>query len=268
MFTIEQYVKAESLEQAYSLNQKKTATILGGCGWLKLGNRSIRTAIDLSYLGLDKIEQDETCFKIGCMVTLREIETNSDILAYFGDAIKESLRHIVGVQFRNCATIGGSIWGRFGFSDPLTLFLAMDAEVVLYHKGTVKLCDFVNMPHDRDILTHIILPKKSQKTCYITHRATETDFPVIACAVCKLPEGYKDNGFRIAVGARPQRATLVLDTDGLLSDGITEENAQLFADKTADSLNFSSNMRGSADFRRHLTRVLVRRAILALKQEV
>ena len=57
MFTIDNYVKAETLEQAYSLNQKKTATILGGCGWLKMGNRSIKTAIDLSGLGLDKIEE-------------------------------------------------------------------------------------------------------------------------------------------------------------------------------------------------------------------
>ena len=39
---------------------------------------------------------------------------------------EKSLRHIVGVQFRNCATIGGSIWGRYGFSDVLTMFLAMD----------------------------------------------------------------------------------------------------------------------------------------------
>ncbi len=267
MFTIDQYIKAESLEQAYSLNQKKTATILGGCGWLKMGNRSIRTAIDLSGLGLDKIEETETEFKLGCMVTLRQIETNDGINNYFGDSVRECLRHIVGVQFRNCVTIGGSIWGRFGFSDPLTLFLALDADVKLYHAGIVKLSDFVKMPYDRDILTHVILPKKKQKTYYITHRATETDFPVIACAVSKLPEDFTDNGFRVAVGARPQRASIVLDADGILNDGITEESAKKFADYVADSLNFSSNIRGSADFRHHLTRVLVRRALLAMNQE-
>ena len=268
MFTIDNYVKAETLEQAYSLNQKKTATILGGCGWLKMGNRSIKTAIDLSALGLDKIEETDTEFKLGCMVTLRQIETNEAINSYFGGAIKESLRHIVGVQFRNCVTIGGSIWGRFGFSDPLTLMLALGAEVQLYHAGKVKLSDFVNMPHDKDILTHVILPKNNQKTHYITHRATATDFPVIACCVSKLPEDFRDNGFRVAIGARPQRASLVLDTNGILNDGITEESANKFADYVADTLNFSSNMRGSADFRRHLTRVLVRRALLALNQEV
>lgn len=44
-----------------------------------------------------------------------------------GGAVRESLRHIVGVQFRNLATVGGSIFGRFGFSDVLTMFLALDS---------------------------------------------------------------------------------------------------------------------------------------------
>ena len=59
MFTIRNYVVAESLEQAYELNQKKNNVVLGGIGWLKMGGRNIQTAIDLSTLGLDKIEEDE-----------------------------------------------------------------------------------------------------------------------------------------------------------------------------------------------------------------
>ena len=39
--------------------------------------------------------------------------------------MREAVRHIVGVQFRNCATVGGSVYGRFGFSDVLTLLLAL-----------------------------------------------------------------------------------------------------------------------------------------------
>ena len=51
---------------------------------------------------------------------------------YTHDAVKNAVKDIVGVQFRNMATIGGSIWGRFGFSDVLTVFLAMDSYVELY----------------------------------------------------------------------------------------------------------------------------------------
>ena len=41
MFTIRNYVVAESLEQAYELNQKKNNVVLGGIGWLKMGGRNI-----------------------------------------------------------------------------------------------------------------------------------------------------------------------------------------------------------------------------------
>ena len=131
MLKIKQYVKAESLEQAYELNQKKTNRIVGGMLWLKMSTAQIQTAIDLSGLGLDQIEESEEEFSIGCMVTLRQMEEHEGLNAYTDGAARESVRSIVGVQFRNLATVGGSIFGRFGFSDVLTLFLALDTEVEL-----------------------------------------------------------------------------------------------------------------------------------------
>lgn len=254
MFTTQNYVVASSLDEAYELNQKPKSTVLGGCGWLKMGRRMMSTAIDLSKLGLDQITEQDEYFALGAMVTLRQIETHPGLNAYFGDCIAECVRHIVGVQFRNCATIGGSIWGRFGFSDPLTLFLALGAEVVLHKGGVIALSDFVNMPYDRDILVEIRLPKRGQKAAYVTHRASATDFPVLATAVCRT-EGQTV----CAVGARPQRAALVVREDG--------ESVQAFADRCADTLTFSSNLRGSAAYRAHLCRVLVRRAALAIEEE-
>ena len=44
-----------------------------------MGGRNIQTAIDLSELGLDKIEEDEEYFKIGCMCTLRQLEVNESL---------------------------------------------------------------------------------------------------------------------------------------------------------------------------------------------
>ena len=112
MLKIKQYVKAESLEQAYELNQKKTNRIVGGMLWLKMSTAQIQTAIDLSGLGLDQIEESEEEFSIGCMVTLRQMEEHEGLNAYTDGAARESVRSIVGVQFRNLATVGGSIFGR------------------------------------------------------------------------------------------------------------------------------------------------------------
>ena len=57
MLTFNQYRKVTSLEEAYELNQKKANKIIGGMLWMKMGARNIGTAIDLSGLGLDKIEE-------------------------------------------------------------------------------------------------------------------------------------------------------------------------------------------------------------------
>ena len=82
MLKIKNYVKAESLEQAYELNQKRTACVLGGMVWLKMGNRVVTTAIDLSGLGLDTITETEGEFVIGCMTPLRDLELHQGLHTY------------------------------------------------------------------------------------------------------------------------------------------------------------------------------------------
>ena len=135
MMTIREYKRAESLEEAWQLNQKKANRVLGGMIWLKMETINVGTAIDLSGLGLYTIEETDAGFSIGAMVTLRQLETHPGLEAFTHGAVREALRHIVGVQLRNLATVGGSIYSRFGFSDVLTLFLALNASVELYRGG-------------------------------------------------------------------------------------------------------------------------------------
>lgn len=71
MLTIKNYQKAESLEEAWKLNQQRGNRIIGGMLWLKMGKGNIQTAIDLSGLGLDGIEETKEEFRIGAMVCLR-----------------------------------------------------------------------------------------------------------------------------------------------------------------------------------------------------
>ena len=166
MLNIREYVKVQSLEEAYELNQKRTNKVIGGMLWMKMGSRNIQKAIDLSGLGLDKIEETEEEFRIGCMTTLRDLELHPGLEAYTGGAMKESLRHIVGVQFRNLATVGGSIFGRFGFSDVLTLFLGLDTDVELYKGGIVPLSEFAWSKRDNDILVGLIVKKRPVQIVY------------------------------------------------------------------------------------------------------
>ena len=259
MITIQKYVRAQSLEEAWQLNQNKRNRILGGMLWLRLGKGTVNTAIDLCDLGLNTIEETEEQFSIGAMATLRDLEIHTGLNAYTGNAVANALKDIVGVQFRNMATVGGSIWGRFGFSDVLTVFLAMDTYVELYKGGIIPLTQFAAMKKDNDILVRLIVKKSPCKVVYTAMRNQRTDFPVIACAVSQV------NGvYQASIGARPARAQVWQDTMGLLSGGITAESAKAFAAFVAENAPTEGNVRGSAAYRTHLIRVLTERAILEL----
>lgn len=259
MLTIREYKQAATLEEAWQLNQKRPNRVLGGLLWLRLSKGNVQTAIDLSALGLDTIEETETEFRIGAMVSLRQLELHEGFTAYSEGANKEALRHIVGVQFRNLATVGGSVFGRFGFSDVLTLLLVMDSYVELYKGGIVPLADFVNMPYDRDILVRIIVKKTAAHYRYKSVRISKTDFPVLTCAAALTQEGVQ-----AAVGARPAKAALVKDAEQLATLPMTAEKAQAFAEYAAGLLPTETNPRGSAAYRTHLIKVLAARCLTEL----
>ncbi|MBD9141789.1 MAG: xanthine dehydrogenase [[Eubacterium] rectale] len=272
MFYYNQYVRAQSLDEAYELYQKKPNFVLGGMLWLKMKNKTLGTAIDLCDLGLDQIDEDENEFRIGAYATLRQIETHEALNAYTHGAIAESVRHIVGVQFRNVATVGGSIWGRFGFSDVMTIFRALGAKVQLHKAGIMDLDEFAALPRTtRDVLVSVIVPKNAKGVVYLSQRNQSTDFPVLTCAVANRSGRYV-----AVIGASPYMAEPVWDEDGILdclADAKTDGNAALtdnsetnakidkFAEYVAEHIRFGSNIRAGAEYREIICRVLTRRAV-------
>lgn len=254
MFTAQEYARPSTLEEAYALNQRRGSAVIGGGCWLKMGRQRFHTLIDLSGLGLDRIEEGADRFTLGAMVTLRQMELDKGLSDAFGPCFAQMAYHIVGTQFRNCATLGGSLAARFGFSDVLTCLLALDCEVELAGAGTVPLPQYARMPYNRDVLARVILHKTGRRTAYESTLITHTDIPVLTCAASALGDSL-----RVVVGARPGRAAAL---DGLsLADG-PERAAQA----AREYFSFGSNMRSSAQYRRHLAGVLVGRAVKRLQE--
>lgn len=251
MFQAKEYVRPSSLEEAYQLCQKRSSIVIGGMMWVKMENISRQTVVDLESLKLDWIEEDEHEFKIGSMVSLRRLETHERLNQVFDGIFKECTRHIVGVAFRNRATVGGSVYGRFGFSDILTCLMALDVQVELYHGGRMRLDEFLAIPvspKNKDILVQIMIKKDGRRAAYHTFRRSRTDFPLIACCAADCQEEWK-----VSVGARPKKADAVIlkkEADG---------NHAYLAKKAASSFSYGTNLRGSADYRAYLAEVLIRR---------
>ena len=242
------YVIAQTLDEAYELNAKKSTVIVAGNMWLRMCGMRRQTALDLSELGLDYIKEDEQGFTIGAMTTLRTMETHPALNAAFGGVFTRAFEPIVGTQFRNSATVGGSVFSRFGFSDVSTLLLAMGAKVVTHARGEVPLDEFQKEKWDRDILTAIRI-EKGRSAAIESVRLSKTDIPVLVCAATA-----DERGVRVVLGSRPARAVIVAE------DAKPEELDYM---RMAADVPMGSNARASEAYRRKVAPVLMERAVQA-----
>lgn len=258
MVTIGEYRMVGSLQEAYDLLMKSrnNAVIAGGM-WTRMGKKHIRTAIDLSGLGLDAVVDTGEELVIGAMTPLRALETDAAASKFAGGVLAESVRSIVGVQFRNSATVGASVFAKYGFSDVVTALLALDTYVELFHAGTMSLAEYLTMKPFRDILVAVHIRKDGRKAAYMALRRTTTDFATLNVCVSVDPKGKH----AVSVGARPMRAMLYTAAAEALDAGDAEQ-----AKNAVRAMVYGSNLRGSAEYRRAMSAVLLERACAALKE--
>lgn len=258
MFNIDQLISPSSVADAYrKLQTSPGAVVLGGCAYLRLGDRKIATAIDLASLGLDSVCNGIYDIEIGAMTSLRTLETDPLIQAVGQGILVSAVRDIVGVQLRRAATIGGSVVGRYPFSDLLTALLALDAQLVFYATGTISLEEYLAGKPLADILERIIIPKKVGAAAFICLRKAKTDYAVLNVAVVK-----NATDFRVVVGSRPARAVRAKEVEQYLhAHGLNPDSIEQAGSLAASTLAFGSNLRGSAQYRQAICPVLIARAL-------
>lgn len=253
------YVRAANTEEALEvLRFRKGAKILGGGMWMRLSSRTVPCVIDLSDCGLDTIEETADEFRIGAMVSLRTLECHEALNAATCGILERAVRDIVGVQFRELATVGGSVYGRFGFSDVVCALLSLDTEVELTGVGRMPLALFCVRGYEKDVLERVIVHKRDYRAAYDCVRRTATDFPSLNVAA-----GYWNGDWHVAVGARPAPARLMTGSELGLFGPAPSADKLLHAAEALRALPFSSNMWGSARYRRHLAGALGIRAVCA-----
>lgn len=262
---INRYVRPKTLDEAYSLVQEENGFPLGGGAWSRMNTRSVELAVDLSLLNLDYIRVSPGLAEIGAMATARNIETSPELEEAFGPLLREAVTHIVGVQMRNIVTAGGTVAGRYGFSDLLTALLALDAQVGLYKGKETALNDFMRTPPEGPRLVEKVSIKTGDVTgAFTSMRNTHTDFPVLNAAAVR-----RDGGWKIAVGARPGGAQLSEKAAAVLGEerSPSEEAAAQAGKEAAEELSFGSDVRGSSVYRKQISEALVKRAILKAVEE-
>lgn len=262
MFTIKEFVQPKSIEEAYNILMIRwNNTVLGGTAFLRMGSKSIGTAVDLSGLDLNDVKDHDDYIEIGAFTTLREVEINPLLVNHFNGVVSNSVKNIIGVQFRNIVTVGASVFSKYGFSDLVTALLVLDTEVELYKAGRMPLDVFLKRPYEKDILTGLFIKKNNRQASYQSLRNSASDYPILNAAVSRLGSQWT-----IAVGARPQRAAIAGKASEALSNSMSFENLEYYANIAAEELNFGTNERGTARYRQAMCKVLVKRAITEVLQ--
>lgn len=261
MYRVKDYVIPKSVEECGQLLQSnRRSRLIAGNLFLRMTSVNIPLAIDLSGCGLDYIhaEPDGT-LRLGAMCSLRMLETSPLVQRYCGGILSRSVGEIIGVQFRTLATVGASVFSKYGFSDVITPLLACNARVRLFSQGELSLEEFLKQPRTRDLLLEVILPPGSAAGAFANFRNSKGDFSILNVASVRTESGY-----RIAVGARPMCAALAYGAmDRLAADPAAVSSA---ARTAAEELHFGSNLRASEQYRRTLCEVLCERTLSKISE--
>ena len=263
MYQVGRYYRPDSPEEAVALLlDNRRNRLIAGNMFLRMTSALIPAAIDLSGCGLDYVRQEaDGDLHLGAMCTLRRLETDPLIRNYCNGMLSRAAGEIIGVQFRNLATLGASVFGKYGFSDIITPLLACGARVRLHFQGELPLDSFLSQPRRRDLLEEIVLPAEPVAGSFSSFRNSKGDFSILNVAAAR-----SDTGWRIAVGARPLCASLAAGTMEALNTsaaGISDAGAI-----AAGELSFGSDIRASAGYRRSLCQVMTMRVLSEIEEVI
>jgi carbon-monoxide dehydrogenase medium subunit len=221
--------------------------------------------------GLDTIEAKNGSVVIGGAVTHRAIERSSVVKNRL-PVVSNMETQVANVRVRATGTLGGNLCFAEPHSDPGTLLLALDAKAHLESKSgprTVTIDKLITGAYETslaadELLTAVEIPvlTKSQRAAYVKFQTHER--PTLGLAlVLDVDDGGKNiKKARAVVGsvsAVPSRSD---KTDAALIGSRSQVERQLndAAQALGDAADPVDDLQGSAEYKRHLVTVFLRRA--------
>jgi len=267
------YEVAESVDHALELlRTKEDAKLLAGghslLPLMKLRLARPGTLVDIGRLGLTGVRDAGDHIAVGALT--RHHDLNNDPVAREHCPLAAYAAGLVGdPQVRHRGTIGGSLAHGDPASDLPTVCLALDAQIVARGPGGERQIAaseffrgfFETAVAEDEIVTEIRLPKVgSAGWSYLKHRQRALDWATVGVAAVVGVSNGSIEGARIGLtnmGQTPLRAAAAeAALAGAPRDGIAQA-----AEKADEGTDPPSDTWASADFRRHLVRVLTARAV-------
>lgn len=261
------YLRPETLAEAYASLGEGTLPVAGGTDILRHTHAGITTLVDLRGLPLRYI-REEHGFAVGANTTLTDMLEHPGLSAHLDGVIARMLRNVGSALLRNAATIGGHL-ARRRYSDIIPVLLALDAGVTVYEgiERTLPLAAFCAEPVGRrhQLITEVQIPPAGAYTAasFLKFCRTIFDFALLNCAVLlRLDEAGTVAHSRVVVGETPALAQSVPEAEDALAGRSPDDEAiSRAAEAAAGAIAFAGDQRASADYRRALCLVAVRRGL-------
>jgi carbon-monoxide dehydrogenase medium subunit len=266
------YVAPDTLEEALKALSEggEDAKVLAG-GHSLLPLMKLRLAaptllVDIRKVpGLRGVQRENGQWRIGAMTRHADMQGNADL-----GPVGQATALIADQQVRNRGTIGGALAHGDPASDLPTVFLACEGSLTVTGSGGTREVAAADMFEDYlttavgegEIVTEVRVPSfDGWGSSYLkfTRRAEDWAMVAVLAMVKKAGDGSVED-VRIALtnmGSTPLRATAA--EDALRGKGLDAIAAA--AEQAAEGTDPPGDLNATPDYKRHLARVLTRRAL-------
>lgn len=249
---------------------------------MKAGFLRYNHLVDVKTIdGLKGIRYDSASNRliIGATTTHREVEL-SPVVAEHVPILAEMERLVANVRVRSQGTIGGNLCFAEPHSDPATLLLVLEAELAVEGSGgqrTIAMGDFLVDAYETslepdEILTEIRVPKPPQGSGVAYKKFGIYERPTLGVAAMLVQDG---NGVvqeaRIAVGCVGPKPHRLPEAEERLKGATAadfEAKLQEAAEAASAAVDPVDDLHGSAEYKRHLVGVFVRRTVTEARERI
>jgi carbon-monoxide dehydrogenase medium subunit len=267
------YVAPDTLEDAIAALKgggENAKLLAGGHSLLPLMKLRLATPsllIDLRKLrGMDGVSRENGGWRIGAMTRHAELEHSAEL-----GILARAAGTIADPQVRNRGTIGGSLAHGDPASDLPAVLLIAEGSVTVQGSGgrrSIAAGDlFENYLETSigadEVMTEVSVPSLDEYGFgYQKFNRRSEDWAMVAIAAVVKKAGEVVEDVRVGLtnmGSVPLRASAV--EEALRGQAVTRENLAAAAERAAEGTDPPADLNASADYKRHLARVLTRRAL-------
>ncbi len=271
-FKPEHYHRPTDLETASALLARRGARVIaGGTDILVTGPADTESLVDINELGLNYIHKGD-CLRIGATTCFTALMRSPMLERYPYRVISDAAGELGHHNLRHIATVGGNICNAVPSADAPVALIALDSEAIIHGPSgerTVPLDGFIKFVRETVLKEGEFLKEIAVSTQPVAGASfqklgrTKVDIALVNAA-CRLSlVGGVISESRIVLGAvYPTPLRVRAAEDVLNGNEFTHALAEKSAQVAADATKPISDHRASSEYRREMSYVLVKRAII------